>query len=393
MFRSALAKGGLPVPPQQQPEPGRARQIPEDHVFDPDALSPLARTLYAVSYALSHTVAAYRQMSHLKSSTVSPDGLLGGRGYVMSVKDIRARLLAASEALSDIADTIHDEVTAPHWAAGMGELSQNAFEDVHALIAEATKLQEDPEEAAEEDIEEVESQNDEPDPEPEEEEEGTVKTAVSSVDPNTLSGPRVEHIDRSSTPSPNGSWNPHRDQELDILQEGLPREPDYEGSADLLVYASRYARSNLPFDTRPTDAWDWGIGYGAHGEGVGAEPLNSDRQSPVGPRSEDPVGVTDPRDRSILPGDILRDLPRELRASAEVPTVPNAEVGLKSDISRQSEVISDPTQSYISYDYFGQQRRAEDVEGLTGLDGVEFFGDPVPVQIFEDGVRENGDGY
>lgn len=57
---------GLPLPP---PFPGKGndigeggkRDIPKGHKFDPNALKPLARTLFTASVALGHSVTAYRE--------------------------------------------------------------------------------------------------------------------------------------------------------------------------------------------------------------------------------------------------------------------------------------------------------------------------------------------
>jgi len=109
-----------PFPPKNQnappPPPGgpSKRNIPTEHAYDPKALKPMSKALYAASVALGHSLAAYREFSRVKSATVSPDGMLGGRGYVMGIRDMRQRMYDASEALSAVVDTLHDEINAPH---------------------------------------------------------------------------------------------------------------------------------------------------------------------------------------------------------------------------------------------------------------------------------------
>lgn len=53
----------------------------------------------------------------LKSSDISPDGKLGGRGFVMDIVDIRARLYSAVENVSGLIDTLYDETHGDHWAS------------------------------------------------------------------------------------------------------------------------------------------------------------------------------------------------------------------------------------------------------------------------------------
>ena len=50
-----------------------------------------------------------------KSSEISPDGSLGGRGYVLTIKDVRSLLSQTLNVLSELIDTFHDEVNSPYW--------------------------------------------------------------------------------------------------------------------------------------------------------------------------------------------------------------------------------------------------------------------------------------
>jgi len=50
-----------------------------------------------------------------KSSEISPDGCLGGKGYVLSIKDVRSLLAQSLNVLSELIDTFHDEVNSPYW--------------------------------------------------------------------------------------------------------------------------------------------------------------------------------------------------------------------------------------------------------------------------------------
>ena len=74
-----------------------ARKIPANHAFDPKAIKPLVKMLWATSVALGHTLTAHRQFSRLKSVAFSPDGMVGGRGYVMGVKDAKPTALGYAQ--------------------------------------------------------------------------------------------------------------------------------------------------------------------------------------------------------------------------------------------------------------------------------------------------------
>jgi len=89
--------------------------------WDPEIHRNLAKTLWAVDRAHSYGMAALRLFSKMSSSDFSPDGLLGGVGYIQKVKDMRSGLSQAVEVLSACADTMHDEVNADHWHSAMEE--------------------------------------------------------------------------------------------------------------------------------------------------------------------------------------------------------------------------------------------------------------------------------
>lgn len=91
------------------------RTIDPTYQFDARQLEPVARTLRSCLMALGHIQTARSTFTRIKSQRVSPDGNLGGKGYVMPVKDIRKQLSNCDEALSSITDCLYDELQAPHW--------------------------------------------------------------------------------------------------------------------------------------------------------------------------------------------------------------------------------------------------------------------------------------
>lgn len=365
-----FSKHGPPVPPQGSPT---KRDIPKEHPFDPRSLKPMAKTLWACSVSLGHALTAYRHFTRLKSVTVSPDGRLGGRGYVMAMQEIRQKLYDVCESLSAVSDTLHDEINAPHWKPKLAMLDEGDQEDVSRFVEESQEYLENPEEEAEEEMDDIEEKKDKKpklkgkeDVEEDEEETasqlptsagveeaiskqpaGVVKEAsdrwASSLTVNTLPGPRVDGWDRADLDGPFGSVNPPEDLTSDTWGLKEPREYDYPGEgenypahqaaghrewnpwqddprlkggpsiddyktiADLLdkgmspdrilnspagrkrkleksdiedaqkmrqrglvATSDAWAESVLPpTEETPTEAWDFGLGYGARGQGAG----------------------------------------------------------------------------------------------------------------------------
>jgi hypothetical protein len=91
----------------------------------------------------------------VKSRNVSPDGSLGGMGYVQKISDMRRSLMNCIEALSAFTDTVYDEINAPHWDESEDKLSPRDRNEVKKLIQESQVIKEDPEVWAEESEEAV----------------------------------------------------------------------------------------------------------------------------------------------------------------------------------------------------------------------------------------------
>ena len=107
--------------------------------WEPDTLRNLAKILWAAERAHSYGMSALRLFSKMNSSEFSPDGLLGGFGYIQKVPDMRASLSQSVEVFSGFLDTVHDEINAPHWS--------NAGEDagVEEIVEDAAIVKADPE--------------------------------------------------------------------------------------------------------------------------------------------------------------------------------------------------------------------------------------------------------
>lgn len=335
-----------PFPPKGDEGSSLARNIPKGHDFNKKALKPLAKALFASSISLGHALTAYRYISRLKSVTVSPDGKLGGQGYVMDLGEMRKKLYEVSEGLSAISDTLYDELQAPHWKPKLAQLDEDDQNDVNRFIEEAEDIMENPEGEAEEDIEAIENKTTKPAPPKGEgmdasgmpqadstqaesnDKAETVKMASAPEDPRSVraiwrtmfadmqdpkkyaidlhteipvsqislskkkgnssipvgmepGGPRVDHlgpgtgdgeygnfVNQNEEPAPPDNW--------DADGGGLSRRDDegedYDYPSEWENQMSLSAESLYPdafSDDTPTEAWDFGLGFGAKGQGAG----------------------------------------------------------------------------------------------------------------------------
>lgn len=131
------------------------RKITPDFAFNPKNTKPLARVLRATNAAMGHAVGAYNIFTKLKSADVSPDGSLGGKGYIQKISEMRRAYMNVVEALSSLSDTIYDEIRAPHWAAVSRQEDPEERKEVEDIVEEAMEIKDNPEEWAQEQEEEM----------------------------------------------------------------------------------------------------------------------------------------------------------------------------------------------------------------------------------------------
>lgn len=121
------------------------RDITEDFVFNARYLKPIAEVLRSSLMALGHATSAHSRLVKVKSRNISPDGNLGGKGYIQKITDMRRQLMNCVEVLSSITDTIHDELNAPHWAPGEDALDARDRDEVKEIVEDAEEIRENPE--------------------------------------------------------------------------------------------------------------------------------------------------------------------------------------------------------------------------------------------------------
>lgn len=131
------------------------RTISENFVFNAKQLKPLALSLRSALMALGHVTSAHARFVKIKSRNVSPDGSLGGMGYIQKISDMRRQLMNCIEVLSAYTDTLYDELNAPHWYPAEDKLTPRDREEVKQIVEEAEEIKDDPEQWAEEAEEEL----------------------------------------------------------------------------------------------------------------------------------------------------------------------------------------------------------------------------------------------
>lgn len=128
---------GSPGPSEREIDPG--------FEFKPKYIKPLAMTLRSALMALGHVTSAHGRFVKIKSRNISPDGNLGGKGYIQKVPDMRRQLMNCIEALSALTDTIYDEINAPHWNPGTLGGGNREREEVEEIMEDVSEIKDDPE--------------------------------------------------------------------------------------------------------------------------------------------------------------------------------------------------------------------------------------------------------
>lgn len=178
---------------------------------------------------------------------------------------------------------------------------------------------------------------------------------ASLVPYDSLPGPRVTELGPGVGTGPGGSFNPKEDATDDDWGLGQ-NDPDYLGWNDLRSAADAWAQSTLPSDPSPSTGYDYGLGYGARGEGV------------TGPGP-------DTLEHSIVPGDTQPPVARapyydgdkgnDVRAESTMPGDGTFAPGdTDNDVPGESHVHQDAANSYARVDNYSYDRDPPHSEGL-----------------------------
>ena len=120
----------------------------EGFKFKDQGIKSIAKTYKHLAKAFMELAKANNTFSSCKSSQISPDGKLGGRGYVLSIRDIRGSFGNVMNAMSELIDTFHDEVNSPYLKKTIIEdnpIIKDILSDAEDIIDKAEDLEEESE--------------------------------------------------------------------------------------------------------------------------------------------------------------------------------------------------------------------------------------------------------
>lgn len=92
--------------------------------YDKSKAKVLKRALHNINVSLGTLLAAAKDLSLLRGSEITPDGMPGGRGFIMAFRDMKRNLNEAIGSLSDVTDTLADELTNPNWGLSSKERTE-----------------------------------------------------------------------------------------------------------------------------------------------------------------------------------------------------------------------------------------------------------------------------
>lgn len=113
--------------------PPSQRTMDPNHSFKMKCNKNIAKVLRSTLSSLGHAMSAYNTFAKIKSRDISPDGNLGGRGYIMEIKAIRRQYMNVVEALSAMSDTLYDEITADHWKVEQNKMLNQVMDDIEDI--------------------------------------------------------------------------------------------------------------------------------------------------------------------------------------------------------------------------------------------------------------------
>ena len=121
------------------------REISNDFKYDKKKLKHLHKILHNVNVALGTLGSALGEFGRVKGPQISPDGMLGGLGYVMPLKDIKEVINTSIHKLSDVADSLADELTNPHWNAEDDKETKELIKEKEKVEEETQEVMDTPE--------------------------------------------------------------------------------------------------------------------------------------------------------------------------------------------------------------------------------------------------------
>lgn len=127
----------------------------EGFEYDKSKAKVLKGALHNINVSLGTLMSAMKQLSMLRGSDITPDGKLGGRGFIMEFREIKQGINKAVGTLSDITDSLADELKNPGWG-----LKDFELKEVKEEQEEVDEIEDKVEDIADEEPEESQEESD-----------------------------------------------------------------------------------------------------------------------------------------------------------------------------------------------------------------------------------------
>lgn len=100
------------------------RDLKDTAEYDKSSVSHIADMLSALNTARKSLSDMLGTLGSVSAHEISHDGMLGGRGYVMTIRDIRDDVTTAVNLVTNLVDTVSDELTNPKWGLSKEDIEQ-----------------------------------------------------------------------------------------------------------------------------------------------------------------------------------------------------------------------------------------------------------------------------
>lgn len=98
--------------------------------YDINELAKLKEIVRDLNTSLSAISDAQKFFYSIRPSSISPDGKLGGNGYIMSIGEMKEAFNSCVKSLSDLSDTLADELKNPLWKDKLTSIEKEDIQDV-----------------------------------------------------------------------------------------------------------------------------------------------------------------------------------------------------------------------------------------------------------------------
>lgn len=134
--------------PKKNSNKGEVRRELDGFKYNKSKARVLKDVLHNINVSLGTLMAAMKQLSMLRGSDVTPDGKIGGRGFIMEFREIKTGINESVDVLSNITDSIADELKNPGWG-----LKDSEVKKIKKEQEKVDEIEEEVEEMAEEEPE------------------------------------------------------------------------------------------------------------------------------------------------------------------------------------------------------------------------------------------------